>query len=251
MNAVSCKELQIRIGSKIIFDRLDFSIKEGQFVGVFGPNGAGKTTFFKCLFGNIPYSHGKLEVLGQPPIKIRGKIGYVPQQRDIFPLNLTGRAFIATAIRGNRFGIPFLFREDQKEIDRVLALVDAKDLAQQPLTELSGGQRQRLLLAQALLGKPNILILDEPLNNIDPKWTQHILNLIKHIQSQQKLTVLLSTHDLNPLVNIIDQVLCLGNKTAILGKAEEVITSEILTDLYQTPMQVIKAENRIFVTSFT
>lgn len=250
MIAIQCKNLDIKIGSQLILSELTLEIEQNQFIGVFGPNGSGKTTFMKAVLGVIPSASGQLKVLNTDPKKARRQIGYVPQYRDMSIFHLNGRAFVATSIRGHSLGLPFLTKQDYYEVDKALDSVQATDLKTIPLSEMSGGQRQRLLLAQALLGQPKLIILDEPFSHLDPKWTKIILSLIKDIQQQQKLTVILSTHDLNPVIHMVDQVLCIGNKKAVLGKTDDVIDSAILTDLYGFPLHVVKADHHIFVTTY-
>lgn len=252
MKVIYCNRLNIQIASKLILSGLDFTIEGPQFVGVFGPNGAGKTSFMKTVLGILSVRQGTLQVLGQFPRQARRKIGYVPQYREIDSFHLTGRAFIASSVRGNHLGLPFLTRNDNQEIDRVLEYVDAVRLAALPLAEMSGGQKQRIMLAQALLGNPELIILDEPFGNLDPKWVKLMLSLIRTIQQERKLTVLLSTHDLNPLLHVVDQVLCIGNQKAVLGRVDDVVTSEALTRLYGFPIQVVEAGyNRFVTTVFT
>lgn len=249
MNVIECQNLDIRLGAHLILSGLNFQIKENQFIGIFGPNGSGKTTFMKALLGIIPYANGQVVVLGKTPQKARKQIGYIPQNRDMELFRLKGRDFIATSIHGHKLGLPFLTKKDLYHIDSVLDLVHARDLAFIPLCEMSGGQRQRLLLAQALLGNPQLIIMDEPFSNLDPKWVKIILSLIKDLQEQRKLTVLLSTHDLNPLIKVMDKVICIGNHQAILGEVDQVITSDILTGLYGFPIDVIKTDQHLFVTT--
>ncbi|CAI3941741.1 ABC-type Mn2+/Zn2+ transport system [Commensalibacter communis] len=249
MNVIECQNLDVRLGSRIILSRLNLEIKENQFIGIFGPNGSGKTTFMKALLGIIPCAESKIKILGNSPYKARKQIGYIPQYRDMESFQLTGREFIATSIRGHKWGLPFLTKQDLYHIDAVLDHVHAKELAGVPLSEMSGGQRQRLLLAQALLGNPQLIIMDEPFSNLDPKWVKIILSLLKELQERIGLTILLSTHDLNPLMKIMDQVICIGNQKAILGDVNQVMTSDVLTQLYGFPIEVVKTDRHLFVTT--
>lgn len=249
MNIIECQNIDVRLGTRLILSKLNLQIKENQFIGIFGPNGSGKTTFMKVLLGIIPYSNGKITILNKTPQKARKQIGYIPQYRDMELFRLKGRDFIATSIHGHKLGLPFLSKKDLYHIDEVLDQVHARDLAFIPLSEMSGGQRQRLLLAQALLGHPQLIIMDEPFSNLDPKWVKIILSLIKELQEQRKLTILLSTHDLNPLIKIMDKIICIGNQKAILGEVDQVITSDILTGLYGFPIDVIKTDQHLFVTT--
>lgn len=249
MNVIECQNLDIRLSARLILSQLELKITENQFIGIFGPNGSGKTTFMKALLGIIQPSGGELKILGETPKKARKRIGYIPQYRDMESFRLKGRDFIATSIHGYKLGLPFLTKKDRYHIDTVLDQVHARDLADVPLSEMSGGQRQRLLLAQALLGNPQLIIMDEPFSNLDPKWVKIILSLIKELQEQKQLTILLSTHDLNPLMTFMDQVICIGNQKAILGNVDSVMTSDVLTQLYGFPIEVVKTDHHLFVTT--
>ena len=135
------------------------------------------------------------------------------------------------------------------DVDRVLDLVDAHALAARPLSELSGGERQRLLLAQCLLGNPKVLLLDEPLISLDPRHQTGVVDLVRRVQRELNITVLFSAHELNPLLNSLDRVLYLGNGRAALGTVDEVITKPVLSQLYGSPIDVMRVNGRIFVMS--
>jgi zinc/manganese transport system ATP-binding protein len=162
---------------------------------------------------------------------------------------LSGRAFVAGVVNGHRPGLPFLDKAAHAEVDRVLDLVGARDLARRPLAELSGGERQRLTLAQALIGRPRLLLLDEPLISLDPHRQQSVVQLTHTLQTELGIAVLFSAHELNPLLGVLDRVLYLGNRQAALGTVEEVITGPVLSRLYGAEIEVVQLNGRIFVMS--
>jgi zinc/manganese transport system ATP-binding protein len=164
-------------------------------------------------------------------------------------LRLSGWDFVASAVDGHRIGAPFPGRAARAEVDRVLDLVGAVELARRPLTELSGGERQRLLLAQALIRHPRLLLLDEPMLNLDPRFQAEAVALAKSLQVGLGVTILFSAHELNPLLGAIDRVLYLGRGQAALGTVDEVITGPVLSRLYGTGIDVIRLRDRIFVMS--
>jgi zinc/manganese transport system ATP-binding protein len=156
---------------------------------------------------------------------------------------------VAGAVDGHRLGLPFLGKAGRIEVDRVLDLVGARDLARRPLAELSGGERQRLLLAQTLIGRPRLLLLDEPLISLDPHHQRSVVELAKSLQAELGIAVLFSAHELNPLLGALDRVLYLGNGHAALGTVDEVITGPVLSRLYGSEIDVVRLHGRIFVMS--
>ena len=214
------------------------------------PNGAGKTTLFRALLGLIPPIAGSLRVLGHLAARGTPGVGYLPQARSApGGMRLSGAAFLAGAIHGERWGLPHLDAAGRADISRVLDLVGAASLASRPLQTLSGGERQLLLLAQALLGQPRLLLLDEPLLNLDPRRQHDIVALVHRLTRELGVTVLFSAHELNPLLGAIDRVLYLGGGHAAIGAIDEVITGPVLSRLYGADIEVVRAAGRIFVMS--
>ena len=172
----------------------------------------------------------------------------MPQVRGTAALAaLSGREFVAGVVGGHRLGLPLLGRAGRAEVDRVLDLVGARDLARRPLSETSGGERQRLLFAQALVGNPRLLLLDEPLLSLDPHHQAAVVALAKGLQAELGLTVLFSAHDLNPLLGAMDRVLYLAGGAAALGTVDAVVTGPVLSRLYGADIEVVRVGGRIFV----
>jgi len=234
---------------RVILDDVTAAIGRGEFVGVFGPNGSGKTTLLHAVLGLLRASAGGLRVFGAAPARGNPEAGYLPQHRaSVEGLRLRGRDFVASASNGRRWGLALAGRHED-DIERVLGLVEARALALRPVGELSGGELQRLLLAQALLGRPRLLLLDEPLESLDPRFQQAIVALVRRIARDEGITVLFTAHELNPLLGAMDRVLYLGNGHAAIGGVEEVVTSEVLSRLYATPIDVLRVDGRIVVVS--
>lgn len=222
-------------------------IERGQFVGVFGANGSGKTTLLRSLLGLLKPISGELNVLGHTPKQGDLNIGYMPQAIPTLQTSTSGSALLAATINGHRFGLPLLSKEAHLEIERIVTLVGAENLVHRPFMELSGGERRRLLLAQALLGNPPILLLDEPLAHLDPHYQHVLIELLVNIQKACGITLLLTAHDINPLLGAMTQMLYLAGGKAILGDTNNVINSEILSNLYGSPIEVIRHHGRVFV----
>ena len=248
MTAIGFDRVTLALGGRTVLSSVDFSIRSGEFVGLLGPNGAGKTTLLRAILGLVPATSGTINVLGQPARRGNRDIGYMPQHRQLNPsLSLTGWDYVASAAAGWRWGMPRLGPADRREVAWALDTVDATALATRPLSSLSGGERQRLLISQALLGRPKLLLLDEPLISLDPGHQQAIIALTKRLQAEMGLTVIFSAHELNPLLDAMDRVLYLGDGRALLGAVSDVVTGPVLSGLYGTPIEVLRVGSRIFV----
>ena len=250
MSAIEFRDVTLRLGGRDVLSAVSLEIATGAFVGVLGPNGSGKTTLMRAVLGLMPVSRGNIRVLGLAAVRGNPAIGYMPQNRSAGGnLGLSGWDFVAAVFRGHRLGLPFAGRAARVEVDRVLALVGADKLARRPLAEISGGERQRLLLAQALIGRPQLLLLDEPLASLDPRFQGDVIALTNSLRAELGITILFSAHELNPLLGAVDRVLYLGRGQAELGTVDEVITGPVLSRLYGADIDVIRAKGRIFVLS--
>jgi zinc/manganese transport system ATP-binding protein len=247
---VALDHASIRIGGRMVLADASFSIEPGEFIGVLGPNGAGKTTLMRAILGLLPPSAGSLRVFGREPERGDPAIGYLPQVRTVLPdLRVRGRDFIGSSLHGERWGLPSLSRADRGMIEATLDAVGARELAERPMSAMSGGERQRLLLAQALIGSPKLLLLDEPLISLDAHHQEVAIDVVKKVCRERGITVLFSAHELNQLLGTLDRVLYLGNGRSVLGTVDEVITAPVLSRLYGTEIQVVRAEGHIFVMS--
>jgi zinc/manganese transport system ATP-binding protein len=250
MNVIELEHVTLAVGGRDVLVDTSFAIRRGEFIGVLGPNGAGKTTLMRAILGLIPPSAGSLRVFGRAPRRGVPDIGYLPQVRTVVPdLRVRGFDFIASSVHGERFGVPSLSRADRVMIEETLTAVGASDLAARPLSDMSGGERQRLLLAQALLGAPQLLLLDEPLISLDYRYQEAVIDLVRRFARERNATVLFSAHELNQLIGTLDRVLYLGNGHAALGTVAEVATAPVLSKLYGTDIAVVHADGHIFVHS--
>jgi zinc/manganese transport system ATP-binding protein len=250
VNAIELDKVAIARAGRVVLSGVTAAIRPGEFIGIFGPNGAGKTTLLHAILGLLQPMSGTLRVFGATPARGNRAAGYLPQRRSVVAdQRIRGWDFVASAYQGERWGLPLISRAGRDEVDWAIATVEARKLAMRPLSELSGGEVQRLLLAQALLGKPKLLLLDEPLISLDPHFQQAVVALVKRIQQVQGITVLFTAHELNELLPAMDRVLYLGHGQAALGTVDEVITGDVLSRLYGTPIEVLRVKNRILVMS--
>jgi zinc/manganese transport system ATP-binding protein len=228
-------------GDRLIWRNASFTVNPGEFVAVLGPNGSGKSTLLRLVLGLLPPAAGSLQVLGERPHRGNAQVGYVPQRRNIDrDLPVRGRDFIHLGIDGDRWGVAVGNAADShRRVDEAIRAVDALAYADRPIGRLSGGEQQRLLLAQALAGRPRMLLLDEPLASLDLRNQIVIAELVSELARANGLTVLLIAHDINPLLPIVDRVLYVAHGGVAIGKPAEVITTEQLSRLYDAPIEVL------------
>lgn len=222
-NALEVDHLSVRFGTVDVLTDLSFSVAKGSSLAVIGPNGAGKTVLFRALIGSIP-AVGTIRWM--PDVRI----GYVPQKLDLErDIPITGIDFLrarATLSRGT-----------DADIFRILGLVGIPTgVAENPIGTLSGGQFQRLLIAFALLGNPTALLLDEPTAGVDEPGQKRLHELVRHLQQEQGLTVLFISHELTVVYQYATNVLCLGRKEACFGAPRQILTPEMLSEIYGAPV---------------
>jgi zinc/manganese transport system ATP-binding protein len=249
LSAVVLQGVSLGYARRPILSAIDIAIQDGEFVGLFGANGAGKTTLLRALQGLVRPFAGTITVLGAPARPGREGIGSLPQTRDGEVPSLRGLDVLRASVRGQDWGLPFLRAAERDAVYAALDEVGARALARRSLASLSGGERQLVLIAQALLGAPRLLLLDEPMAGLDPRHQHDVAQLLRRLQRKFGLTVLCSAHDLNVLLPVMDRVLYLGGGSAALGTVEQVVTPPVLSRLYGAPIDVVQAGGRIFVSA--
>ncbi len=239
----------IQIAGKPILSDVTLTIARGEFVAVLGPNGAGKSTLMRAILGLIPMTAGSVRVLGSSPREARPRIGYLPQRQGFDrATRIRGRDLVQLGIDGTRWGVPVPLsrqgrerrRAERARVREVIELVGATSYAERPIGELSGGEQQRLLIAAALVRRPELLILDEPLDSLDLPNQASVAGLIRRISSAENVSVLLVAHDVNPLLGYLDRVVYLAGGRALAGSVAEVITAPQLSALYGSPIEVLR-----------
>jgi zinc/manganese transport system ATP-binding protein len=217
-----------------------FSISPGEFVSVLGPNGAGKTTLFRLLLGLAKPLRGTLSVFGGPPTRGNPRIGYVPQRHHFdSETSIEALELVRLGLNGDRWGISSM-GEGLQEALSLLRAVGAEELAHRPLGTLSGGELQRIFLAEALIGEPELLLLDEPLANLDIHREVDFVRLIDKVVRSRGITALLIAHNINPLLPVLDRVIYIAGGHIATGKPQDILTSKSLTDLYGIPIEVLR-----------
>ena len=246
--AIALENVSVTLGGRRIIDGLSGTIEQGEFISVLGPNGAGKSTLLKLLLGLLKPQLGTIRVLGKPPRRGNGDIGYVPQHRVLeIDTALRARDVVGFGLDGNRWGICWPSRGRSEKIEKALADVNALHLKDEPIGHLSGGEQQRLLIAQALISNPRLLLFDEPFSNLDLAHEREIIGQISKLARDRNITVMLVSHDINPLLKVTNRVLFLSGGQAALGPPDQVINSQTLSRLYHAPVEVAHVSGRIFV----
>jgi zinc/manganese transport system ATP-binding protein len=242
--------VSVSLSGRQILDDVSFSVGAGQFTGLIGPNGAGKTTLLRVILGLQRASAGTVTVAGQPRSRRNPSIGYVPQKVLLDPdMPMRARDLVALGVDGHRFGVPLRSRARREAVAEMLRAVDADRFADARVGLLSGGEQQRVLIAQALISRPRLLLLDEPLANLDIRSGQEVVSLLARIAADQQVAVLLSAHEMNPLMPVMDRVVYLAGGRAASGPTDQVIRTDVLSSLYGYHVDVLNVHGRVLVVA--
>jgi zinc/manganese transport system ATP-binding protein len=242
----------VRLGGRQVLSGVDLTVDSGEFLAVLGPNGAGKSTLMRAILGLVPLAQGTATVLGQSPAQARSRIGYLPQRHGFDrSLRIRGIDVVQLGLDGTRWGLPLPVtrsarirrKAERRQVEEVIGLVGATGYARRPIGELSGGEQQRLLIAQALVRRPEMLILDEPLDGLDIPNQVAVAALLERISTAEGVAVLLVAHDVNPMLGHLDRVLYLAAGRALAGPVDEVITAENLSKLYGAAIEVLRTRD--------
>ena len=238
----------VGFGSRILWQDLDLELHRGELIAVLGANGSGKSSLLKVVLGQLRLRSGTARFLGSPVRRGDRRIGYIPQQRlaeDGLPLR--GRDLVALGVDGDRWGIALPSRRRRQRVNELLSSVGAETYANARLSSLSGGEQQRLRIAQALAAEPRLLLCDEPLLSLDLPNQRLVSDLIDDARRRLDLGVLFVTHDINPILDKVDRVLYIANNRFRIGTPDEVLTSPVLSELFDAPVEVIRHNGRILV----
>lgn len=236
-------------GGRDLWSGLDLIVEPGELVAVLGPSGSGKTMMLRAILGLERLRQGGIRVLGSPVRRAGNRaIGYVPQQRPLPPdAPLRGRDLIRFGVDGHRFGPPMPRRADRDHVETLIDAVGARSFADRPAGALSGGQQQRLRIGQALADDPGLLLCDEPTTSLDLAGQQAVIDLIDRHRRRRGAGVLLVTHDINPVLGVVDRILYLAHGRFTLGAPDDVLDSQVLSELYGAPVFVTRVGGRLVV----
>jgi zinc/manganese transport system ATP-binding protein len=249
-DVLSVEDVSVDLGGRRVLDQVRFALREGELTGLIGANGAGKTTLFRVILGLQAPSAGQVRLGGRARSRRNPSIGYVPQKINLDPdMPVRARDLVGLGLDGHRLGIPLPSRRRRDLVDEMLAAVDGTRFADSRVGSLSGGEQQRVMIAHALISRPRLLLLDEPLANLDIRSGQEVVTLLAHIATEQRIAVLISAHEMNPLLPVMDRVVYLAGGRAATGTTDEVVRSEILSALYGSPVEVLRVHGRILVVA--
>jgi zinc/manganese transport system ATP-binding protein len=242
--------VSVALAGRQILDRVTFVVAAGEFTGLIGANGAGKTTLLRVILGLQAPGAGRVRLGGRNRGRRNRSIGYVPQKVLLDPdMPMRARDLVGLGLDGHRFGMPVPSAKRRAAVDEMLGAVDAQRFADARVGALSGGEQQRVLIAHALISRPQLLLLDEPLANLDLRSGQEIIALLHRIAVEQQIAVLLSAHEMNALLPVMDRVVYLADGRAAAGTTEQVIRTDVLSDLYGHHVEVLRVGGRILVVA--
>jgi zinc/manganese transport system ATP-binding protein len=233
-----------------VLDDVSFAVRAGEFTGLIGSNGAGKTTLLRVILGLQRTGTGRVSMPGSPGSRRHRSVGYVPQKLGLDPdVPLRARDLVALGIDGNRFGLRLPSRERQSSVEEMLAAVGAQAFAEARVGTLSGGELQRIMIAHALISRPRLLLLDEPLANLDPASAHEIVELLHTLATEHEVAVLLSAHEMNVLLPVMDRIVYLAGGRAASGTTDEVVRPDVLSALYGYHVDVLDVHGRVIVVA--
>jgi zinc/manganese transport system ATP-binding protein len=242
----------VRLGGREVLRDVDFTIAPGEFTGLIGSNGAGKTTLFRVILGLQAPSAGSVRVGADGQSRRERLVGYVPQKFLLDPdMPLRGRDLVGLGLDAHRLGLARPSRARRKLVDSMLDAVDARGFSDARVGQLSGGEQQRILIAHALISRPKLLLLDEPLANLDLRSAREVVALLARIAREQQIAVLISAHEMNPLLPVMDRIVYLAAGRAASGATQDVVRSDVLTELYGHHVDVLRIHGRVLVVAGT
>jgi zinc/manganese transport system ATP-binding protein len=242
--------IDVWLGGREVLHDVGFSIRAGELAGLIGSNGAGKTTLLRVVLGLQRPSRGEVRIAGRARNRRNPQIGYVPQKVVLDPdMPLRARDLVGLGLDGHKFGFSRPTPGRRALVEDMLAAVDALEFADARVGHLSGGEQQRVLIAHALISRPRLLLLDEPLANLDLRSEQEVVGLLARIAREQSIAVMMSAHDMNPLLPVMDRLVYVARGRVASGPTADVVRPEILSALYGHPVEVIHVHDRILVVA--
>ncbi len=249
---LAVKDVTVRFGGREVLNGVTFTLRSGEVTGLIGPNGSGKTTLLRVILGLQATASGSVALAGGARDRRHPVIGYVPQKFLLDPdLPLRARDVVALGLDGHRIGVPLPSKQRERRVDEVLLAVGAESVARSRVGTLSGGEQQRVLIAHAIISRPKLLLLDEPLANLDIGSAHEVVSLLATVAREFDIAVFISAHEMNTLLPVMDRVVYIANGSAVSGTTDEVIRGEVLSALYGQHVDVVRLHGRVLVLPVT
>jgi len=243
---VELEDVDFAYGPVPVLERINLTVEPGDFLGIIGPNGSGKTTLLRIVLGLLPPSRGTVRLFGHPPASFRqwGRLGYVPQKATLDPsLPVTVHEVVATGLLPSLGLFGRIRAAERARIGEVLGQVGMAAHAAARIGELSPGQQQRVLIARALVSKPDLLILDEPTGGVDPEAQTSFYALLHHLHRERELTLILVSHDIGVVAREVTKLACLNRRLIFHGRPGDFLSDAALTALYGPAVRVVSHDH--------
>lgn len=245
---LSINHATLAYGDNTLWSDLSIDIAPGEFVAIIGTNGSGKTSLLRAILGQEHLASGAITIGGKPAGHGSRDIGYIPQHRGIDPSTpMRARDLLSLGLNGHKFGLPWGGRKEKARVKHILDCIEGHELANLPVGLLSGGQFQRFRVGQAVIAEPDLILADEPLSALDLTQQSIIADLIDQERKDHNAAVLFVTHDVNPVLHMVDRVLYLAGGKFKIGTPDEVLRSDVLSELYGSPIDVVRNQGRVVV----
>lgn len=242
------KNAKLELDGRVIWENLNLDVKHNEFIAVLGANGSGKSSLLKAILGQLPLSQGSIELNSKKIRRGSRRVGYVPQSRPAeTSMPIRGKDLLWLGLNGHRYGFSMRSKTERAQFDHIIEAIGGEELQHHPISEMSGGELQRFRVGQAVISEPDLILADEPLSALDYSQQSAVAELLKRESKEHNAAVLFVTHDVNPILDMVDRVLYLAGGKFRIGTPDEVLTSETLTELYGTPVDVVRNQGRILV----
>ena len=242
------KNAKLELDGRVIWENLNLDVKQNEFIAVLGANGSGKSSLLKSILGQLPLSAGSIELNSKKIRRGSRRIGSVPQSRQPeASMPIRGKDLLWLGLNGHRYGFSMRSKTERAQFDHIIEAIGGEELQHHPISEMSGGELQRFRVGQAVISEPDLILADEPLSALDYNQKSSVAELLKRESKEHHAAVLFVTHDVNPILDMVDRVLYLAGGKFRIGTPDEVLTSETLTELYGTHVDVVRNQGRILV----
>lgn len=238
----------LEIEGNLLWEQLNLEVKHNEFIAILGANGSGKSSLLKAILGHLELATGRILLNGKKNRRGSRRVGYVPQHRQPeTTMPIRGKDLLWLGLNGHRFGFWPPSKKAWAQYRHIIEAIDGRELQNQPISAMSGGELQRFRVGQAVISEPDLILADEPLSALDYSQQAAVAELLSRESKEHGAAVLFVTHDVNPILNMVDRVLYLAGGKFKIGTPDEVLTSETLSELYGTPIDVVRNQGRIVV----